>query len=310
MKTTTKYVAFYMFAEATSSVAIERLRRLRAINSKVTFVPVVGVRQLLYLPSFFDGYMFGNMRALHLIGPVSHLINSVALYFPGFFNLTADINKTVAPFTRHNKLAQLQSRAIEEGIENLYADFTPMVLFNADYAIMNWYKTMGKKLDFDYLIFYESDIFTTKPLEEIYEKYTESYDACFNEYTKADSDWHWSNYPPKCSWATKRWLLKRGLPPVLFRCIFGGALVSRSVLERLSELNIDFANGPYCTAEMRLPTVITALGFRCGRFNFPFYRFRPMWSENEVYSNEAAGIFHPVKSLLSVEKEYAPRRVG
>jgi len=141
-------------------------------------------------------------------------------------------------------------------------------------------------------------------LDTIYRAYAESYDACFNEYSRATQSWHFYNYPPGCNWATRRWLRQRKLPTTLYRCIFGGHLISRSALERLAELKINFAGEPYCFAEMRLPTVLTALGFKCGRLNFPFYRYRPVWSEEEIHRNKDAGIFHPVKTLTSAEKGY------
>jgi hypothetical protein len=52
---------------------------------------------------------------------------------------------------------------------------------------------------------------------------------------------------------------------------------------------------------MRLPTILTSLGFRCGRLDFPFIRYRPEWSMNEIFANEDAGIFHPVKRPVSAE---------
>ncbi len=303
-----KYAAFYMFAEANSSIALQRLRRLCEIYPDVTFIPVVGVRQLVYIPMFIDEYMFGSTRQVHLIGRCTHLLNSLALSTPQLFQLAYSINKQIGSITRNSSLTELRYKMEHEGFQNFHVDFTPKALFNGDHALMHWFNTVGKKLDFDYLIFYEPDIYTTKPLDEIYGEYTNSYDACFNEYGVANSSWSFCRCPPGCAQATKRWLKQRKLPTTLYRCIFGGSIISRAVFERLSELKIDFSGEPYCFAEMRLATVITALGFKCGRLNFPFYRFRPVWSEKEIYSNAEAGIFHPVKTLTSVEKEYYSMR--
>ena len=302
-----KYAAFYMFAEANSSVALQRLRRLLKIYPDVTFIPVVGVRQLVYMPMIIDEYMFGSTRQVHLIGRCTHLVNSLALAAPGFFQLAYSINKQIGSLTRDSKLNELRNKVQKEGLPHFYADFTPKALFNGDHALMHWFNTSGKHLDFDYLIFYEPDIYTTKPLDEIYGEYADSYDACFNEYGVANSSWSFYRCPPGCSRATQKWLKQRKLPTTLYRCIFGGSLISRAVLERLSELKIDFSGEPYCFAEMRLSTIITALGFKCGRLNFPFYRFRPVWSEKEIFSNENAGIFHPVKALTSIELEQSIR---
>lgn len=300
----TKFAAFYMFVESFSSIALQRLRRLRAMNPSVTFIPVVGLRQFMYLPMIVDANMFGSTRTLRFIGPVSHLINSVTLSTSSTFRLSLAINKKIAAFTGHSRLTDLHNRVQSEGLQTLHADFTPMAYWNGDHAIMHWFNIYGKMLDFDYLIFYEPDIYTTKPLETVYGEYAESYDACFKDYGEATQSWYFFNYPPGSNRATKRWLRQRKLPERLYRCIFGGNLVSRRALEKLEKLKIDFSGTPYCVAEMRLPTVLTAIGFRCGKLDFPFCRYRPMWSEEEIQSNEDAGIFHPLKKLTSAETKY------
>jgi len=299
-----KFAAFYMFSYVDSASALQRLRRLRVINPDVTFIPVVGVRQFLYLPMVVDANMFGSSTNLRLIGPISHLINSIALSTSGVFRLSNAINKKVGALTSRNKLIELRNKVQQEGLQTLHADFTPIILYNGDHAIMDWFNTSGKLLDFDYLIFYEFDIYTTKPLDAIYGMYTKSYDACFKDYGKATQSWHFFNYPPGCNRKTRKWLRKRKLPTTLYRSLFGGSMISRSALERLRELKIDFSGEPFCTAEMRLPTVLTAVGFRCGKLRFPFYRYRPIWSEEEIRSIEDGGIFHPVKTLTSEEKKY------
>ena len=87
--------------------------------------------------------------------------------------------------------------------------------------------------------------------------------------------------------------------------LFAGALISRMCLEKMKNLGIDFSGEPYSMNEMRLPTTLSALGFKCGRLNFPFVRYRPEWSEREIWANQDAGIFHPVKKALSVEMKTA-----
>ena len=298
-----RFAIFYMFSEATSSMALKRLRRLRALNPDAIIIPVVGMRQYLYFPCIVDELTLGPTRRLPLIGPVSHLINSVFQSVSGVFKIAKEINNRVGAFIGNSKLAELSNKARREGIQTIYADFTPMVYFNGDAAIMNWYKTAGKKLTFDYLIFYEFDIYTTKSLRQIYEPYAKSYDACFNDYKIATPSWHFYSYPPGCNLATRKWLKKRKLKTNLFRSLFGGCLISRAILEKLSDLNIDFSGEPYCVAEMRFPTVITNLGFRCGKLDFPMCRFRPIWTETDIYGNENGAIFHPVKSLTTEETE-------
>jgi hypothetical protein len=301
-----KFAVFYMFSEATSSMALQRLRRLRAMNPDALFIPVVGMRQFLYFPGVVDEFMLGPTRQLRLIGPVSHLINSIFQSVPGVFRLAKEINGKVGTLTGNSKLTELKNRARRENIQTIHADYTPMIYFNGDAAIMNWFNTAGKTLNFEYLIFYEFDMYTTKPLQQIYKPYLESFDACFKDYEEATPSWHFYNYPPGCSSATRKWLRRRKLKTKLFRSLFGGCIISHSILKKLSDLNIDFSGEPYCFAEMRLPTVITNLGFKCGKLDFPNCRFRPIWQEKEIYENEDGGIFHPVKFLTSVEIEFSP----
>jgi hypothetical protein len=296
-----KFAVLYAFSEAASVKALQRLRRLSAINPDVTFFPVVGLRQFFYLPMIVDGFMFGSVRKLPLVGLVSHAINWIASSAPGVFKLSEAINKKVVMFASHNKLAELCARMDNEGVHALYPDFTPMALWNLDHMILQWFNDSGKLYDFDYLIYYEFDIYTTKPLDTIYEKYTKSYDACFNDYEEAAHNWYFYHFPPGSRWATKRWLKRRMLPTTLYRSNFAGTLISRRCLERLKELGIDFSGAPYCQEEMRLPTVLTALGFRCGKLDFPFVRYRPAWPVKEILANEDAGVFHPVKELVPTE---------
>jgi hypothetical protein len=293
-----------MFSEADSLKALLRLRRLRVMNPDAIFIPVVGIRQFIYFPGIFDEFMLGPMQKVRLIGPTSHLINSIFQSVPGVYKLAKKINFKVGALTGNSRLTELRNIAERENIQTIHADYTPMVYFNGDAAIMNWYNTIGKTMSFEYLIFYEFDMYTTKSFEQIYEPYLKLFDACFKDYEKATDNWYFYNYPPRCSSATRNWLRKRKLKTNLFRSLFGGCLISHSILKELSELNIDFSGEPYCFAEMRFPTIITNLGFKCGKLDFPTCRFRPIWQEKEIYENRDAGIFHPVKSLTSVELDF------
>lgn len=79
------------------------------MNLDVMFIPMVGTWQLLYLPMFVDQYMFGSMRTVRFIGPVSQLVNSIALAAPGVFRLFNAVNEKVVTFTDHNKLVEFSS---------------------------------------------------------------------------------------------------------------------------------------------------------------------------------------------------------
>ena len=295
-----KFAVLYTFPEHAFKMAMQRLQRLSTLNPTVTFFPIVGPRQFFYFPMIIDRYMFGSNTKKFPLGNSSHIINWLALSEPGIFRLSMAINKILI-LARTNALTEMRARINHIRLQALYVDFTPMALWNLDHSLMAWFNSSGKQFDFDYLIFYESDIFTTKPLDEMYEKYTKLYDACFVEFEIAGKNWFSYDYPPGCRRATMRWLKQRMLPTTLYRSMFAGALISRRCLERLRKLGIDFSGAPYCQNEMRLPTMLTALGFKCGKLDFPFIRYRPEWSMNEIFVNEDAGIFHPVKRPVSAE---------
>jgi hypothetical protein len=165
-----------------------------------------------------------------------------------------------------------------------------MGIWNLDLSIIAWFAAHGKTLDFEHLVFYEYDVHTTKAIPEIYSRYT-SLDAAFVDLRKASPDWHWYNYPPGARKTIVRWLKKRGLKPVLYRCLFAANMLSRRTLEVLADLPL-----PYGFCEMRLPTVLSALGFECGKLDFPMVRYRPPLSIREVECRSDLGIFHPVKA--------------
>lgn len=299
----TRFAVLYTFFEGTATRALRRLRRLRTLNPDVAFFPVVGTRQYFYVPMIVDEFMFGSIRKVPLVGRVSHEINWLASSASVVFRLSEALNKKVVTFMGDSRLAALRGKMNGEGLQTVYIDFTPIYLWNVDHMLVEWFNNVGKLHDFDHLIYHEFDIYTTRPLSKVYEQYAKSYDACFIDYEEATPDWHFYNFPLGCRWATKRWLRRRNLPEKLYRSNFAGPLVSRRCLERLAELGIDFSGAPYCKVEMRLPTVLTGLGFNVGRLDFPFVRYRPVWSVEEINANAEAGIFHPVKQLVSTERE-------
>lgn len=294
-----KLAVFYLFTRRSS---LARLSRLREMNPDAALIPIYGLHQDFYIPMVLDKYYFSSSKEIRLIGSLFHEINWLALSAPGVFRLSQGLNRMVGNVTSHGKLAALNSRTLEQGFGTLATDCTPIALWNLDHAIMKWFNSAGRSVDFDYLAFYEPDIYTTKPLAEVYGKYMYSYDACFSGYGVANPSWYFYNFPLGCKEATRKWLASKSLPTTLYRSLFGGNIISRRVLERLSKLGIDFSGRPYCCSEMRLPTVITALGFKVGKLDFPLFRFRPSWTEEEIKLHKEAGIFHPVKTLTDVER--------
>ncbi len=204
-----KFAVLFAFPEPAFNMAMQRLQRLRAMNPKDNFFPIVGPRQLFYIPIIIDKYMFGSNAKRFPLGGKSHTINWLFLSAPGVFRLSMAINRESLTLGKNNTLTEMRVRISHTGLSPLHIDFTPMALWNLDHSILAWFNSSGKQFDFDYLIFYESDILTTKPLEVIYEKYMKLYDACFVNYEVAPRSWHFYSYPHGCRQATTRWLKQR-----------------------------------------------------------------------------------------------------
>ncbi len=45
---------------------------------------------------------------------------------------------------------------------------------------------------------------------------------------------------------------------------------------------------------MRLPSIITNLGYSCGKIDFPAVRYRPPIPKSLIMEKSELGIFHPV----------------
>jgi hypothetical protein len=293
-----RFAVFYLFYEAIAKLSISRLRRLLSLNPEVLVIPAFNVQQLVYLPMIVDLHMVASRRKMRLIGPVFHTINYMALSQWNVFRLSEKINRNLGNFWAGSELTYLRAAMASMGLR-LHVDFTPMAYWNLDHVILNWFSESGKNMDFDYLIFYEPDAYTTKPLDEIYNSYT-AFDASFVHYQRATPDWFFFHYPPGGRRATLSWLKKRKLAPILYRSLLGGSMFSRKALEALEKLHYDTAK-PYCQGEMRLPTVLSALGFKCSKLGFQYYRYGPIWSENDVRNKAENGIFHPIRQLTREE---------
>lgn len=276
-----KFLALYMFHRF-DSLSISRLLRLRSMNPDVTVIPCFGVRQSLHIPTGLD------FHGVRYVGPFNERVNSVALRSSHLFRLLRFMNEKVETLRRGTELASLRS-LLNRNEMSLHCDFTPMGIWNLDLSILTWFATNGKILDFEHLIFYEYDTCTTKTILEIYDEYTR-FDAAFVDLRKASSEWSWYNYPPAARKTIVRWLEKRGLKPILYACLFAANMLSRRTLEVLADLPL-----PYGFCEMRLPTVLVALGFNCGKLDFPMVRYRPALSIREIECRPDLGIFHPVK---------------
>lgn len=298
----TKIAVLFGVTERNFDKILPRLRRLVAINPDAAFFPIIGPKQLVHFPMIVDKFMLGSTARLPVIGEISHIINWLASSAPGVYKISKAINKITLTLFKSNQLKYMVSKLNQLGFKNTYVDFTPMPYWNIDHSILSWYNDLGQKFNFDYLIFYEADIFTSKPLDEIYQKNIETSDVSFACLKKVEQNDPYP-FPPGSRGAIKRWLRKRKISTKLYRSIFAGALISRKCLERLQSLGLDFSGIPYSNNEVRLPTVLAALGFKCCSLDFPFVRYRPEWSWDEILQNQNSGIFHPIKDLTPIETD-------
>jgi len=277
----TDFAVLYRFHRA-DALSLNRLKRLISMNPDVIFIPCYGVQQFLYIPLVhsFRGWKYRTN------------VNKLALASPQIFRLSKAINEKLGKFIGRSIIANLDSTLGKSGLR-LYCDFTPMQYgLNADLAILEWYDSVGRTLPFDHLVYCEYDEYMTKTIQSTYGRYAQ-FDAGFVDYEKATSDWFWFKNPPGARRLTLRWLITRGLEPVLYRSLLAGSLISKNALEALVSLE----DLPYCQSEMRLPTVLTALGFKCAKLDFPMVRYRPPITRDEIHKEFEAGIFHPVYSL-------------
>jgi len=270
-----RYVVLYTFHRVTP-LSLHRLMRLKRMNSSVTVVPCLGIRQRAYSPTLID-----------LRPTPAKFFNWAFLGSTHLFELSRVINKKVESARRKAEVDAVRDALLRIGM-NLYCDFTPMGYFNQDLAILNWFSSEGKNLDFDFLVFFEYDLFATRTIESLYSKYRH-YDAGFVNYDEARPSWYWYRKPPGAKESILQWLKKRKLRPLLYAGLFPGHMISHNALTRLERMRL-----PYGFCEMRLPSVLTGLGFSCVRLDFPMVRYRPPLSESDVKANSDQGLFHPV----------------
>lgn len=296
-----KLAVIFTIPESAFEIALPRLNRLVKLNPKITFFAIIGPVQLFYFPMICDKYFPRSKVRIPILGNIFHIINWISLSLPGIFQFSKNINKKSFSMFKHKKITEMQSRINEIGVNCSFIDYTPMAYWNLDHVLLTWFKKVGKNFDFDHVIFYESDVFTTKSLDLLYADYMKNYDACFADFRIAQKDWRFFNFPLGSRKSILKWLNKMQASKNLYRSIFAGALISRRCFEKLEKLQIEFSGSPYAPNEMRMPTVLSALGFKCGRLDFPLVRYRPELSWDKISSNNDLGIFHPVKNLTPLE---------
>jgi len=270
-----RYLVLYTFHRI-APLALHRLIRLKRMNPSITIVPCFGIRQRLYFPTFVD-----------LQPAPAKFLNWTFLKSTHLYELSRAINEKVESVRRKAEIDVMRDTLHKIGMK-LCCDFTPMGYFNQDLALLNWFQSEGRNLDFDFLVFFEYDMLATKTIESLYGKYTH-YDAGFVGYRKVHPSWYWYKYPLRGKESILQWLKDRNLRPVLYRGLFAGHMVSREVLIKLERMRL-----PYGFCEMRWPSILNGLGFRCIRLNFPMVRHRPSISKSDIETRSTLGLFHPV----------------
>ncbi|PVX26641.1 MAG: hypothetical protein CW691_00795 [Candidatus Bathyarchaeum sp.] len=270
-----RFLIFYNFHKI-SPLILHRLMRLKKLNPESLIVPCFGIRQQIYFPLLF--------RPRHT---PDKFFNWFFLKSRKITEYSKKINTVIEAKRRQEELHSLCTFLDKKGLR-LYCDFTPMGYYNMDLSVLNWYSSEGKNLDFDFLVYYEYDVFTSKSINKLYEKYTE-HDAGFVSFHKAQPGWYWNRTPFGGKDSVPKWLIALGKDTTLYRGLFACHFVSRKVLSKFESMNMPQG---YC--ELRWPTIITNFGFSCTPLDFPMVKFRPRLSKQEVENNLEKGIFHPV----------------
>lgn len=268
----TKYLLFYTFHEL-NSLSINRLEQIKQLNPEVEIVPCFGAGQKTFL---------------------SKAQNRMSLEFNLKFYQSPYLQKYLLE-NSSRRLGQKKINDIRIALNKLglkpYFDFTSLGYYNQDKVIINWFRSNGEKYDFDYLIYLEYDIFMTRSVKNIYDKYAK-YDAAFVDFEKPGLSWMWTKIPFGVKKTLYSWMRNNGYKPKLYKGFFPGHIVSRNVLATIA--SIQWPTG-FC--ELRLPTIIKAMGFSCGRLPFPFVQNKKL-SKPIIERSSSFGIFHSVRDEI------------
>jgi hypothetical protein len=273
-----RFVLLYTFNRA-DKVSLHRLMRLQKLNPNVTIVPVFGVAQTLTVPMpklpkrYRDSFNWEACKSKTL------------------FKVTKAINKPVESLRRRSELNATRKFVKRLGLK-LYCDFTPIGKINQDLAIINWFREQGVELDFDYAIYFEYDMYATRSIQALYSPYLD-FDAGFVNYRVAEPTWMWYDRPSGANRSVTNWLKKRGAHPVIHRSFLPGHFLSRQVLKNLAQIN----DMPNAFNEMRLASVVSGLGFKIARLDFPKVHVTIEAEgilEHEIRTDTRYGVFHPV----------------
>lgn len=273
-----KYLIFYTFHKL-NPLSINRLNQIKRLNPQADIVPCFGAGQ----------------RTIPRRGMSNRLPFSI--FLDANFRFTElSYCKKILPERSSKKLCKETINEINSALDELelepYFDFTPLGYYNQDKSILNWFHTKGKKYDFDYLIYLEYDVFMTQNVSNIYGKY--QCDAGFVGLKKPSPGWGWIETPFGVKQTLGSWMRSRGYEPILYKCFFPGHMISRTVLEAMESIRL-----PMGFCELRMPTIIKAMGFSCVNLDFPFVALKRI-SKQLIEKNSSYGIFHPVRDNIEL----------
>ncbi len=267
-----RFLVLYTF-HRTDALSLHRLISLAKKNPNVTFIPSFG------------------------IGFKKSPLNSLYSGWRSYRRLINIVSGKTQRMRRKSEIDALEIYLRKRGFL-LHCDPTLDGKYNQDLAIVNWFSINGEKYDFDFLIYFEYDMFCTKTIDELYEPYS-SFDAAFVEYGEASPSFFHYNHPPKARLSVIKFLKRQGSSPIPQYCFFPGNMISRKALTRLSKIGF-----PMGFCELRFPSVLKALGFSVTKLDFSKFKYctskNEGFSRTEISKGAEYGIFHPVNEDFEV----------
>jgi hypothetical protein len=213
------------------------------------------------------------------------------LHFKNIYELNYKLIKRIESLKRCSEINFLTQEFNRIKL-NLFCDYTPLGYYFQDLSILNWYNEVGKKLNFQYLIFKEYDLYFNAPINEIYDD-IKGYDAGFVRFRKIEkkSNWMWAgnlyhSYLGKR--AIIRWLEKNDYNKALYGGFFPGCIFSKKILDILNRINL-----PPAFCELRMPSLIQGMGYSCINLNYPTVQLKKQWDIRDM-ENAKHLMYHPV----------------
>lgn len=174
---------------------------------------------------------------------------------------------------------------------------------NGDLVVQQWFKSVGKELNFEYVHIFEWDMLVFGNLNEMYAG-LEGGVIPLGAKAAEEAKPYWWLYSPECIEEGKKlWDFiyeKYGVRPLRMACVFGGICLSRRFLEKASRVQLP----PLLNDEVRTLAVaqivgeqIVSAGIYENWFVDPVFNARKREVKEEdilkVLAEKGSGIFHP-----------------